>query len=156
MARIVAAVAIPFQITIDCRDPEPLVVFWGLALGYEPEPPPDGFGSWRAWYLSIGVPEEELGDGDCSDRLRDPAGSGPRIWFQPVPEPKNVKNRVHLDVTISGGRGVPLEERRARVEAHAERLVAAGATRTRVLSGDAEGHFAIVMQDPEGNEFCVH
>jgi hypothetical protein len=35
-------------------------------------------------------------------------------------------------------------------------LVAAGATRFRVLSEEAVDHYAVVMQDPEGNEFCLH
>ena len=78
------------------------------------------------------------------------------MWFQPVPEPKVVKNRVHLDLDVGGGRGTPLEERRRRVEAEADRLVAAGATVFRVLSEDGVDHYAVVMQDPEGNEFCLH
>jgi hypothetical protein len=63
-----------WQLTIDCADPAPLVRFWSLALGYVPLEPPNGLPTWRAWYLSIGVPEEELGEGDCTDRLRDPEG----------------------------------------------------------------------------------
>jgi hypothetical protein len=147
-------VAVPFQITVDCVEPSALVAFWAGALGYEPEPPPAGFDDWRGWYLSVGVPESELGEGDCSDRLRDPAGHGPKIWFQGVPEPKAVKNRLHLDVLVGGGRGVPVEQRREIVRAKVDELVAAGASELRELS-EIEGHFAIVMQDPEGNEFCV-
>jgi hypothetical protein len=62
---------------------------------------------------------------------------------------------VHLDLKISGGRAVPLPERRARIEAEATRLEALGATRLRVLSADGLDHYGVVMQDPEGNEFCV-
>ena len=141
------------QITIDCRDPEAQVAFWCLALGYRPKPPPEGIDSWRAWYLSVGVPEDELGDGDCQDRIEDPLGEDPPIWFQPVPEPKTVKNRVHLDVRLSESRHVPVEERARRVDAKAAELEAAGATRVRRLaSGD---HYGVVLQDPEGNEFCL-
>ena len=147
--------SIPFQIAIDCADPTPLVEFWALALGYEPAPAPEGFATWREWYLSVGVPPEELGAGDCCDRLQDPAGVGPRIWFQPVPEPKTTKNRLHLDITISGGRDVPLDVRKERVRTHAALLEAAGATQLRVLS-EVAGHFGIVMADPASNEFCVH
>ncbi|MCW2499331.1 MAG: glyoxalase [Frankiales bacterium] len=147
---------IPFQVTVDSHDAGGQVAFWSLALGYEPEPPPPGFDTWRDWYLSIGVPAEELPEGDCQDRIRDPEGRLPKIWFQPVPETKTVKNRVHLDVTVSGGRGVDMTIREQRVRRHAARLVAAGATELRVLSGVVAGHFAIVMQDPEGNEFCVN
>jgi hypothetical protein len=73
-----------------------------------------------------------------------------------VPEGKVVKNRLHLDLDVGGGRGAPLAVRRERVDAEADRLVAAGATRFRVLSEEAVDHYAVVMQDPEGNEFCLH
>ena len=145
------------QVTIDCADPGRLTRFWSTALEYEIQPPPDGFPTWNAFWRSIGVPEDELDDAnDASDSVVDPDGVGPRIWFQHVPEGKIVKNRVHLDVNVGGGRGVPLEERRQRVIAEAERLAAAGATRLRVLAAEGVDHFGIVMQDPEGNEFCLH
>jgi hypothetical protein len=68
----------------------------------------------------VGVGEDDLGIGqDC---IIDPDGSGPRIWFQVVPELKAVKNRLHLDISVSGGRAVPIETRRRRVDAEAERL----------------------------------
>jgi catechol 2,3-dioxygenase-like lactoylglutathione lyase family enzyme len=145
------------QITIDCADPSRLVRFWSTALGYRAEPPPAGFPTWNAYYRSIGVAEDELDpDGDGSDRLVDPAGLGPRIWFQVVPEPKTVKNRLHLDLGVSGGRGVPLPTRRARVDAEVDRLVAAGATRVGRVPAEGVDHYGVVMRDPEGNEFCVH
>src|SRR5207253_6919719 len=52
-----------FQLVIDCADPEPLARFWAAALGYELEPPPDGFASWDAYWRDLGVPEDELGTG---------------------------------------------------------------------------------------------
>lgn len=120
----------PFQLTIDCAEPALQVEFWATALGYEVQPPPGGFDSWNAYWRSVGVPEDELdADRDAADSLVDPGGVGPRIWFQPVPEPKTVKNRLHLDLHVGGGREVPLEERRRRVEAEVARLVKAGATR---------------------------
>jgi hypothetical protein len=142
------------QITVDCHDPGAQVAFWCLALGYRPKPAPEGFDTWRAWYLSVGVAEDELGDGDCQDRIEDPTGKGPSIWFQPVPEPKTVKNRVHLDIRLSEGRAVPVEQRARLVEDTAAELEAAGATRLRLLDATT-GHYAVVMQDPEGNEFCL-
>jgi hypothetical protein len=142
------------QITIDCQEPDVLVPFWCLALGYRPAPPPPGFATWRDWYLSVGVPEEELGDGPCQDRVEDPEGVGPLIWFQVVPEPKTVKNRVHLDLKVTGGRTVPVEERAPVVEAKVAELVGAGATRLYRLEG-IKDHYAVVMQDTEGNEFCI-
>ncbi|MDG4820433.1 VOC family protein [Asanoa sp. WMMD1127] len=144
------------QITIDCAEPTALARFWATALHYDPAPPPSGFASWHAWYRSVGVPEEELaGQPDEPDRIVDPAGVGPKFWFQRVPEPKTVKNRVHLDLDVSKGRGQPLEERRAVVESEVERLRAAGASVFRVLDDPANSYFAVVLQDPEGNEFCV-
>jgi catechol 2,3-dioxygenase-like lactoylglutathione lyase family enzyme len=142
------------QITIDCRDPGAQVAFWCLALGYRPKPPPEGFDTWRAWYLSVGVPEDELGDGDCQDRIEDPLGEDPPIWFQPVPETKSVKNRVHLDIRLTEGRHVPLEQRAAAVEAKVAELEAAGATVVHRLT-ETENHYGVTMQDPEGNEFCL-
>ena len=140
------------QITIDCHDPGVLVPFWCLALDYEPLPPPEGHPTWRSWYLSVGVPADELGDSDCQDRIRDPEGVRPAIWFQVVPEDKTTKNRVHLDVFL--GRGLPMPQRIEVVEARAQQLEAAGATRLRVLR-EYDDHYGVVLQDPEGNEFCV-
>jgi hypothetical protein len=73
-----------------------------------------------------------------------------------VPEGKRGKNRLHLDITVSGGRSVPIETRRQRIEAEAERLVGEGATRMYV--GELEGldHYGVTLQDPEGNEFCLN
>ena len=141
------------QVTIDCADSNRLARFWAEALGYRLEEPPAGFATWQAYWASRGLPEEELEDG--YDSIVDPDGIGPRIWFQPVPEAKVVKNRVHLDLAVGGGREVPLALRRTRVDAEADRLVGAGATRLRVLSEEAVDHYAVVLQDPEGNEFCL-
>jgi hypothetical protein len=143
-----------FQVTIDCADPGRLARFWVTALNYQMEKPPAGFDTWQTYWVSRGLPAEEVGDG--YDSIVDPEGVGPRIWFQPVPEAKVVKNRVHLDLAVGGGRQVPLATRRQRVDAEADRLVGAGATRLRVLSEEAVDHYAVVLQDPEGNEFCLH
>lgn len=75
----------------------------------------------------------------CSD----PSGRLPRLLFQTVPEPKTVKNRMHLDIAVGP------DEREAKVEA----LVAAGATR--LWDGEQGPHMWVTMADPEGNEFCV-
>jgi hypothetical protein len=154
--------ATEFQVTIDCADPARLVRFWCEALGYVPEPPPAGFGSWYDYLLSIGVPAGELqaeldeADGDLCDSAVDPAGRGPRIWFQKVPEAKQLKNRVHLDLEIGGGHQVPIDERRRRIRAEADRLVQAGARQLTELQQDGLDHYAITLLDPEGNEFCLH
>ncbi len=93
--------AVSYQLVIDCASPETLARFWAEALHYVVAPPPDGFDSWDTFYRSIGVPEEELGAGD--DRIVDPLGEGPQIWFPIVPEKKSVKNRLHIDVHAGGG-----------------------------------------------------
>jgi catechol 2,3-dioxygenase-like lactoylglutathione lyase family enzyme len=142
------------QVTFDCADPDRLARFWAEALGYKLADPPAGHASWDAFWRTVGVPEKDLGGG--ADRIVDPDGSGPRIWFQKVPEGKVVKNRLHLDLTVSSGREVALEVRKQQVDAEVDRLVAAGASRLRVLSEPGVDHYAVVMQDPEGNEFCVN
>lgn len=91
-----------------------------------------------------------------ADSIVDPNGEGPRIWFQVVPEEKSIKNRLHIDVNASGGRGSSLDVRRERVEAEAERLVALGATRVRTNSEEGLDHYAVAMLDPEGNEFDIN
>ena len=83
----------------------------------------------------------------------DPAGKGPRLFFQKVPEGKTAKNRVHLDVRAAPG--AESDDRMGALEQLAERLVALGARRDhRVDPGPMDNGF-IVMQDPEGNEFCL-
>ncbi len=137
------------QIVFDAADPEKLAEFWELALGYVSEPAPEGFASWEDFGRSIGLPESEFGV--QASRI-DPEDAGPRLYFQRVPEGKTAKNRVHLDVRVAG-RGVRGEARKRLVSEHVERLVQAGASiawETSDVRGDA-----IVMRDPEGNEFCV-
>jgi Glyoxalase-like domain len=65
-----------FQLVIDCADPVRQTAFWAAALGYVPEPPPSGHPTWKAYYRSIGVPDEELADmgDDDVDSIVDPAG----------------------------------------------------------------------------------
>lgn len=157
-ARQEEIVSTRFQVTIDCRNPDRLTHFWAEALRYQIEPPPAGFDSWKVYWRSIGVPEEELADMNegSSVSVVDPDGVGPRIWFQPVPENKVVKNRVHLDLEVSGGRTVSMEVRKERVNAEADRLVRAGATKLRVLEQAGLDHYAVAMQDPEGNEFDLN
>ena len=143
--------AIKLQVVFDAADPPKLAAFWGEAIGYVEEDPPDGFDSWEAWAVANDLPRE---DWDRYDSRVDPDGAGPRLFFQRVPEPKTAKNRVHLDLDVSGGRGTPIEDRRRRVADAVERAVAAGATR--VKDYDEAGQHWVVLQDPEGNEFCLH
>ena len=146
-----------WQLTIDCADPAALVPFWCEALGYVPEPPPDGHATWREYWQANGVPADELpeGAGETAESVVDPQEQRPRIWFQVVPETKTIKNRLHLDVKVGGGRVVPLTTRRKRVDATVDRLVKAGGTAVRTTDEPDMGAYSVLMHDPEGNEFCV-
>ena len=104
-------------VVIDCADPPTLAAFWSMFTGYE----------------------VDHGDDDWVS-LRSPNGDE-RISFQKVPEPKTVKNRVHLDFAAEDE------------EATATWIESLGATR-RWVSEDPDDPF-VVLADPEGNEFCV-
>ena len=145
---------VSYQLVIDCAAPDVLARFWAEALHYVIAPPPTGFDTWEDFYRSIGVPEDELGI--SPDRIEDPNGEGPSVWFQVVPETKAVKTRIHIDVNASGGRGSSYDVRRERVEAEAERLVSLGATRLRAVVEEGLDHYAVAMADPEGNEFDIN
>lgn len=137
------------QVVFDAAEPEKLAQFWALALGCITQPRPEGFTSLEEFFRSIGIPEEEFGD---QWALIDPAGYGPRLYFQRVPEGKTAKNRVHLDVRVAGP-DVTSEERERLVSEHVSRLVAAGGAVAWELD-EAHGR-CTVMRDPEGNEFCI-
>jgi hypothetical protein len=137
------------QIVFDANDVPRLVTFWEHALpGYVQQPPPPGFATWKDWAREAEIPEEQW---DWWGALIDPEGKRPRILFQRVPEGKTAKNRVHLDINV--GEDLGGEERIARVKEEADRIEALGATRQREAT--ERGEFWIVMQDPEGNEFCL-
>lgn len=141
--------ATKWSLTIDCAQPARLARFWALALGYVEKPPPEGFGSWEEWFRHHGIPQEEW---DQAAYLSDPDGVAPTLSFLQVPESKVLKNRLHLDVQVSGGRERPWEERRPQLMEAVERLTAAGATVIR--EDEWEGRVDhVVMADPEGNEF---
>ncbi len=120
------------QVTFDCAEPVRLARFWAETLGYEAE-----------------YDDEQ----DGSAAALDPTGAGPRLYFQRVPEGKVVKNRVHLDVRVVAG--LVGDERLAALEAECARLVVLGAVRVRLLRADGVNESCLVMQDVEGNEFCL-
>ncbi|NKY28446.1 VOC family protein [Nocardia gamkensis] len=113
------------QVTFDCAEPERVARFWSEVLGYEQR----------------------------GSACIDPSGAGPRLYFQHVPEGKVVKNRLHLDVRV--GTGLVGDERVAALESECARLVALGAVRVRLLRADGVNESCLVMQDIEGNEFCL-
>ena len=139
------------QVTFDCADPGALSRFWCEVLGYRLDAPPPGFATWDEALDAFGVPEERRNDASAAV---DPTGTGPRLWFQKVPEGKSAKNRLHLDVRAAPG--LEGDVRMAALEDECTRLVALGATRLRRHEPDPPlSHGFIVVQDPEGNEFCL-
>ncbi|MFF7841892.1 VOC family protein [Streptomyces ossamyceticus] len=148
--------ALSWKLVIDTRDAQPLADFWAAALGYEVEDP----SALIAHLRSAGdLPEEAVGEhaGHAVFRgyaaVRHPEdpydpftgiGRGRRLLFQDVPEPKTVKNRLHIDVHAEPG---GLDDLVARLET-------LGATRLHEVDKGPAGHWW-VMLDPEGNEFCV-
>ena len=107
---------------VDCQDPRRVAEFWGEVLGWPVTQTEQGF----YWLSSTG----------------EPWAPPPLVVFVPVPEPKTVKNRVHIDVNPSG----------CDQAEELERLLSLGATRTSVGEGDVPW---VVLADPEGNEFCL-
>jgi hypothetical protein len=142
-----------WQLTIDANDPQSLARFWASALGYRAAPPTSPQTSWWQLYRARLGSEAAFGD-----RLFDPEGLRPPIWFQPVPESKAGKNRLHLDLYPTGrDLALSLEQRIEIVEAKVADLITLGATvqrREREDDPDDPAYF-VVMHDPEGNEFCV-
>jgi len=148
-----------FQVTFDAADPIALSRFWAEVLHYVLQPPPgrevgpdeDPIEAWMEVLEAAGVPEDQR---DAASAIIDPEGTRPRVFFQKVPEPKTAKNRVHLDVRAAPG--LEGDERMAVLESECDRLVALGATRVqRFEPAPPMSAGFIVMQDPEGNEFCL-
>jgi hypothetical protein len=136
-----------FQVAIDAADPHSLCDFWAATLHYDVEPTDEAF-------IRSMIDQGRATDADTvlvKGELRwlvgaacvDPDGVGPRIFFQLVPEKKEVKNRVHLDLRPG------VDDR----EAEVARLEALGARR--LYDGQQGPSTWVTMADPEGNEFDV-
>jgi predicted enzyme related to lactoylglutathione lyase len=108
------------ELVLDCKEPETLAGFWREALGY------------RSLYidanLGVLVPSE---------------GSGAPLLLQAVPEPKEGKNRMHLDIVVDD------------IEAEVHRLQELGARRIDEGVQSLGVTRWVRMSDPELNEFCV-
>jgi hypothetical protein len=115
-------------VTVDCQDALTVGRFWSAALGRPLDPNPSSD------FAAIGMNEHRDVRGW---RL----GGDPTWLFARVPEGKSAKNRLHLDLAA------------ADPEAEVARLVELGAKR--VTDMDEWGYRWTVMQDPEGNEFCL-
>lgn len=138
------------HVVFDSVDPDRVARFWMVALpGYDfPQPPPEGFAGWDDWAQANGIPEAQR---NVARTLVDKAGHRPTIFFNQVAESKGGKNRLHLDIKVA--QGLTGDERKARIDAEAARLVAAGASVAEKVDGPQ--HYWIVLRDVEGNEFCV-
>jgi hypothetical protein len=121
-----------YTVVVDCHDAASQARWWANVLdwkiAYEDDDevvivPPVAFDESRE------IPREERGAG---------------LVFVPVPEEKQVKNRLHLDLAPG-----PDDDQSAEVD----RLLALGAARTDV--GQPADATFVVLADPEGNEFCV-
>jgi hypothetical protein len=142
-----------WQLTIDANDPAALARFWARALGYQWVPPTSPETTWWQHYRA-----RLEGKAGFSDRIFDPEGLRPPIWFQEVPEEKAGKNRLHLDLyPTERDNALPAEVRVEIVNAKVAELVALGATVQRRERDDdpRDAFYFVVMHDPEGNEFCV-
>lgn len=139
------------QIAVDCRDAHTLADWWAETLGWTVEPTDEAF--IRSMIAQGHATESDAiehgghlvwkaGAAICPTDQTDDQGRT-RILFQPVPEPRQGKNRVHWDVRLDG---VDADETR-------DRLVARGA---RFLHSGSQGpHRWHTMTDPEDNEFCI-
>jgi hypothetical protein len=109
------------DICFDCADERRAATFWAEVLGYTVRTPQD--------------PDEEA-------LAIVPPDGGMRIWFNRVPEPKVVKNRVHIDIDMADS-------------AEIDRLLGLGARPLREIRGEDGTLLWTIMADPEGNEFCA-
>jgi catechol 2,3-dioxygenase-like lactoylglutathione lyase family enzyme len=107
------------ELIVDAADPRRLADFWAAVLG---------------WQLT--------GRYEGAVEIAGPPGEGPSLVFVPVPEPKTIKNRLHVDVNPVG----------CDQAQEVERLIGLGARRVDVGQGAQSW---VVLADPEGNEFCV-
>jgi Glyoxalase-like domain len=142
-----APVARRIQVAIDCESPDRLATFWAEVLDYRIMEPPNDFATWSAYSQAAASQP-----GEAWSKVVDPGGRGPNVLFHRVPEPKVVKNRVHLDVWVGPEGDKNL--RRPFVDSEARRLVGLGATHVR--TDEDEVDYYAVMRDPEGNEFCIN
>jgi hypothetical protein len=148
-------VTVHFKVVFDAVDPHRLSAFWAAALGYEMEDNSalvervlgygaaneddvttvDGRLAWRS-AAAIRHPDDPVDPGTG-------IGGGRRILFVAVPEPKSVKNRLHLDLHVG----------RDRMHGEAARLCELGASMLREVREPASHH--LTLADPEGNEFDI-
>jgi Glyoxalase-like domain len=138
------------QVVVDSAEPHSLADWWAEALHWEVEPQ-------DAAFIRSMIDQGFATDADTTTHkdalvwaagaaIRHPDGleRAPRILFQYVPEPKTVKNRVHLDLRSTAAPSL----------AERDRLLALGATE---IGGGQQGPQVawVVLADPQGNELCL-
>jgi predicted enzyme related to lactoylglutathione lyase len=111
-------VRVLIEFTLDCCDLDREAEFWQTAAGLRVE-------------------------GRIADRYVAMRGHGVALTLQRVPEPKTVKNRLHLDLLVDD------------VEGELRRLESLGASRITAAARHEYGQTWFVLADPEGNEFCL-
>jgi len=116
------------ELVVDCHEPRRLADFWCAALGYSA-------------IADTGDQVEIAAYEPTVEGVRAAAGP-PTLLFIRVPEGKQRKNRLHLDIS-------PIDDSR---DGEVDRLIALGATRVDLGQGERSW---VVLADPEGNEFCV-
>jgi phosphoglycolate phosphatase-like HAD superfamily hydrolase len=136
------------NISIHAENPAELARFWGAVMGYP---------LWTSW------PDDEVAElreaGMTDDELAERAEAWDqnpahqRFYFSRYSHERRQRNRMHIDIT-------PFDDRRAtraELEAERDRLIALGATLEKELDGfwGPYEEYAIMMRDPEGNEFCL-
>jgi len=141
--------AYEFQVTQDSADPHKMADWWAETMGWQVEPSDEAFIRKMIAEGYASESDTRVHNGSLvwaeGAAIRHPDGlqRAPRVLFQRVPEPKTVKNRMHLDLRIGADD----------VEAAVDRLVARGAT---FLHRGQQGPSSwVTLTDPEGNEFCV-
>jgi predicted enzyme related to lactoylglutathione lyase len=112
--------------SVDCGNAYELSEFWKQVLGYVDRPDdPNEPGHEECW-------------------IQRPDGGHPLLFIE-VPEGKQVKNRIHLDLRPAAGTR----------DQELERLRSLGATEVADLRRAEDGGGWVVLADPEGNEFCI-
>jgi hypothetical protein len=135
-----------FQVTVDSADPHAQADWWAETLGWRVEPSNEAF-------IKDMIAKGFATDADTTTHngvlvWREGAAilhpeNGRRVLFQSVPEPKTIKDRIHLDVRVGA----------EKIEEEHRRLLARGATF--LHHGQLGPERWITMADPEGNEFCI-
>ena len=139
------------QVAVDCRDPHAQADWWAETLGWTVEPTDESFirSMIAAGYATDADTKIHRGqlvwvDGAAICPPDDVGRKGrQRILFQPVPEPKTVKDRIHLDINLDGD---DKDEVRARLESRGAEFL---------WEAQQGPHSWYTMADPEGNEFCI-